>query len=74
MQRLLTSFDTLKDAFADNELAMDIIERETEAAQEWIIENTPEDPERSPRTLGSVETSAPPQGARSIFDDIDDEH
>ena len=72
MQQLLTSFDTLEDVFADDEFAMRIIEREIEATQEWIAENTPEEPERSPRTLGSVETAAPPQSVRSIFDDIDD--
>ena len=72
MELLLTSFDTLKDAFADDQFAVRIIEREIEAAQEWITENTPEEPEWSPRTLGSVESVAPPQGARSIFDDIDD--
>ncbi len=71
MGQLLTWFDNLKDTFADDEVARSIIEREAEAAREWIVENTPEEVERSPRKLGNVETAGAPQGGRSIFDDID---
>ena len=65
MDRLLTAFETLKDAFADDESAICIIERETKAAREWMAENTPEEPEPDPRTLGSVATTALPESARS---------
>ena len=41
------------------------------AQSEWIDENTPEEPERSPRQLGKVEAPVKPQSTRSIFDDID---
>jgi len=40
-------------------------------ANQWIDENTPEEPKRKPRKLGRVETADKPQGGRSIFDDID---
>ena len=62
----------VKGIFADDEVATDIVEQETDAAREWILENTPDEPERSARTLGTVETTEAPQGERSIFDDIDD--
>ena len=71
MQQLLDSFNTLGDAFADDPFAMLIIEREVDTVQEWIADNTPQEWERKPRTLGSVETRTLPQSARSIFDDID---
>lgn len=71
MASLLESFDTLKEHFGEEEEAARIIERETEYANQWIGENTPEEAERKPRKLGRVEESAKPQGARSIFDDID---
>ena len=38
---------------------------------QWIGENTPEEPKRKPRKLGKVETADGPQSGRSIFDDID---
>lgn len=71
LQPLLTSLDTLKSVFADDDVAMNYISRESERAQEWIAENTPEEPERSPRVLSVAETAAQPQSRRSIFDDID---
>lgn len=73
MASLLESFDTLKEYFGEEEEAARIIERETEYANQWIGENTPEEAERKPRKLGWVEETAKPQGARSIFDDIDAE-
>ena len=72
MDQLLAWFDTLKGIFADDEVATDIIEQETDAVREWILENTPDEPERSARTLGTVEATKAPQSERSIFDDIDD--
>ena len=72
MDQLLAWFESLKSIFADDEVATNVIEQETEAAREWILENTPNEPERSARTLGTVETPEAPQGERSIFDDIDD--
>jgi hypothetical protein len=71
MSSLMESFDTLKKHFGDDEEATRIIDRETRYANEWIGENTPEEPKRKPRKLGKVETLDRPDGARSIFDDID---
>ncbi len=71
MQPLLETFDTLKKHFGDDARAAEIIEREADRANEWIAENTPEEPDRKPRTLGKVETPEKPSGARSIFDDVD---
>jgi len=59
----------------EEEDAARIIERETQYANQWVGESTPEEPKRKPRKLGKVEGSDKPQGARSIFDGIDaDEH
>ena len=71
MDQLLVWFDTLKRIFPDDGVATGIIEQEAEAAREWILEKTPDEPARSPRRLGTVETTEAPQGERSIFDDID---
>ena len=56
MQQLLESFEILKKHFGDDARAAEIIERETRRANEWIAENTTEEPDRKPRTLGKVET------------------
>jgi hypothetical protein len=71
MSTLMESFGTLKEYFGDDPDAARIIDRETRHANEWIGENTPEEPKRKSRKLGRVETADRPQGARSIFDDID---
>jgi hypothetical protein len=73
MSSLMESFDTLKKHFGDDAEAAAIINRETRFANEWIGENTPEEPKRKPRKLGKVETADRPDGARSIFDDIDED-
>lgn len=72
LQPLLNSFETLQSVFADDDIAMDYIRRESEGAQQWIAENTEEEPDRGPRVLSVAETEPQPQSARSIFDDIDD--
>jgi hypothetical protein len=71
MQRLLGSFETLKNCFADDQSATKIIDREIRHSNEWIDEHTAEEPKRSPRKLGKVEASDKPNSARSVFDDID---
>lgn len=71
MQQLLEFFDSLKERFGDDESAANLIDRQIRHTSEWIGENTPEEPERSPRKLGKVEASEKPQSTRSIFDDID---
>jgi hypothetical protein len=73
MSSLMESFETLKEYFGDDQDAARVIEREERYANEWIGENTPEEPKRKPRKLGKVETAAKPAGDRSIFDDIDDD-
>ena len=71
MQQLLELFDSLKKQFGDDESAAKLIDREIRRTNEWIDENTPEEPERTPRKLGKVEAPEKPQSTRSIFDDID---
>lgn len=71
IQQLLTTFETLKKCFGDDEGAMRIIDCQTQRANEWVDENTGETPERSSRELGNVEAPEQTQGTRSIFDDID---
>jgi hypothetical protein len=73
MSSLMESLDTLKKVFGDDQEAVDIIDRETCYANEWIGENTPEEPKRKPRKLGKVETADRPDGGRSVFDDIDED-
>ena len=72
MQSTIESFDALKRRFSDDADAVKIIERETELANAWIVETDPPEPQRSPRTLGTVEPAEEKRGTRSIFDDIDD--
>ena len=71
MQPLLESFETLRSRFGDDAHVTSIVDRETRLANEWIAENMPPEPDRTPRTLGSIETPEKPPGDRSIFDDID---
>jgi hypothetical protein len=71
MRRLFESLQVLKKRFGDDESAAKIIDREIRQANDWVSDNTPEEPERSRRTLGKVEAPEKPQSARSIFDDID---
>ena len=71
MQRVLDSFETLKNQFGDDENATRIVERETSLANDWIGENKQEEPEMTPRVIGKVETLDKAHGSRSIFDDID---
>lgn len=72
MQNVLESFNTLKKRFSEDADAVNIIQRETDLANEWIAETEPSEPSVSPRTLGTVEPSEGKHGSRSIFDDIDD--
>lgn len=71
MYQLHSSFDTLKQCFANDVAALEIIDREIRSANEWIDENSIEEPERKPRKLGKVGTHESSNATRSIFDDID---
>jgi energy-coupling factor transporter ATP-binding protein EcfA2 len=71
IQQLLEFFQCLKERFGDDESAAKLIDHEINQTNEWIGENTPDEPERSPRKLGRVEVSEKPLTTRSIFDDID---
>jgi hypothetical protein len=71
MQQFLASLYYLRKCFLDDEGAVEIIDRETDYANEWIGEQAEDETGRSPRRLGSVDAPQKPQGARSIFDDID---
>ena len=71
MQSILDSFSTLKKRFSEDENAINLIERETDLANEWIAESEPPEPKISPRTLGTVDPSDEKHSTSSIFDDID---
>jgi len=71
MQQLLEFFGSLKERFGDDESAVKLIDRQIQHTSEWISENTPEEPERSPRKLGKIRAPDESHSARSIFDDID---
>jgi hypothetical protein len=71
MYQILSSFETLKKCFANDEDAVKNIDREIRHANEWISEHTPDEPKRKPRTLGTVGTPESSNTARSVFDDID---
>ncbi|HKG60878.1 MAG TPA: hypothetical protein VKB05_14050 [Pyrinomonadaceae bacterium] len=71
MQQLLELFDSLKGRFSYDETALNLIQSQVGHTNDWIEENTPAEPERSSRTLGSVDSPEKPRGSRSIFDDID---
>ena len=71
IQPLLEFFESLKAQFGDDENAVQVIDHELSLTHQWIYENTAEEPERTPRELGKVETPKGPQSERSIFDDID---
>ena len=71
MQQLLEFFESLKERFGDDESAVELIDQQISRTNEWIGENTPDEPERSPRKLGKVEALEKPPTTRSIFDDID---
>ena len=44
MSSLMESFETLKEHFGDDQDATRIIDRETQSANQWMGENTPEEP------------------------------
>ena len=71
MQRLLEFFNSLKERLGDDQSTINVIDRQIECTKNWIDENTPEEPKRSPRKLEKVEVTAELRSARSIFDDID---
>jgi len=73
MQDLIESLSTLKKCFNDDDNAVEVIERETCLANEWIAETEPPEPKVSPRALGAVEPAEEKRGTRSIFDDIADD-
>jgi hypothetical protein len=70
---LLESLDTLKGYFGEDPEASRIIDSQIRRANEWIGENTPDEPKRKPRKLGNVESAERLDGTRSIFDDIDED-
>lgn len=71
LDHFLDNLKTLKKKFGDDPEAVRAIEREIDLAKDWISDNDHELPDREPRPLGTTGTSDKPQGARSIFDDID---
>jgi Novel STAND NTPase 3/Restriction endonuclease len=72
MEPLKDCFEALTNVFADDDEVEAIVKRETSRLNEWIVDNTEEEPEDKPsRTLGDVETPEEFHDARSIFDDID---
>jgi hypothetical protein len=75
MQPLLDSLSALKQEFAGESEILSAIDWEIELAQQWISDNTDEDPNESrpTRTFGHLDTSDRPGAqTRGIFDDVDD--
>ncbi|MCS0591345.1 hypothetical protein ACFQ09_11455 [Massilia norwichensis] len=73
MQDFLESLSTLKRRFSNDDSVVNVIERETCLADEWVAETEPPEPNVSPRALGAVEPVEERRGNRSIFDDIADD-
>jgi hypothetical protein len=73
MQQLIEFFGSLKKQFGDDESAIQLIDREIRHTNQWIDENTPEEPRRRPPKLAKMEDAEKPKSTRSIFDDIDAE-
>lgn len=72
MQQLFELFGSLKKQFSNDASAVKLIDREIRLANEWIGENTPEEPERIERKLDELEAKEKPLSTRSIFEDVDE--
>jgi hypothetical protein len=72
MQQLLDGFEILRRQFGSESEANEILDRESELVNDWIVEHAPEEPDRSPRRMGAVDTIHSTKSTRSIFDDIDE--
>ena len=53
MQQFLEFLSSLEERFGDDEDAIKLIDRQMRYTNEWIGENTPEEPEKSPRAWKS---------------------
>lgn len=73
MSSLMEILATLKKQFGDEKETVSIIDRETKYANSWIAEHTSDEPLRKERKLGKVAEPRGWRGARSIFDDVDDD-
>ena len=71
MQPFLDTLDILKKHFCNHIQTNDIIEKQMDQVNEWISNNTNEEPEIEPQLLGNIENRSHPDNSRSIFDDID---
>jgi energy-coupling factor transporter ATP-binding protein EcfA2 len=71
MQDTIEFFDTLKEQFSDDSIAIDIIESELKIVNKWIAEADTPEPEISPRKLDALGGVDEKNSIRSIFDDID---
>lgn len=73
MQDTIDMFGILKEQFSDDSITIDIIEKELEKVNEWIMEVEPPEPEPkiSPRKLDVLGETNKKYSMRSIFDDID---
>ncbi|MCY4090695.1 MAG: hypothetical protein OXF62_07745 [Caldilineaceae bacterium] len=70
MQPHLDFLNSLLREFGEDPSAAEQIEREEDLTYQWIAENEIDELERSPRQLGSIESTYGPETTRSIFDDI----
>lgn len=72
MGPLRDCFEALTSEFIDDDEVQTIVKRETSRLDEWIVDNTEEEPDDQPsRTLGDVEMPDQYDDTRSIFDDVD---
>jgi hypothetical protein len=71
MQHLLESLDILMANFGRDTHTARVIQTQMDLVNYWIAENTVNEPEIEPRTLGSIAIPESATKTRSIFDDVD---
>ena len=71
MQPFLDTLEILKKHFGNNIQTNKIIGEQIDLANDWISENTVEEPEIEIEALGNIDAKEPGILSRSIFDDID---
>jgi len=71
IQPFLDTLEILKKHFGNNIQTNKIIGEQIDLANDWISENTVEEPEIEIEALGNIDAKEPGILSRSIFDDID---
>jgi energy-coupling factor transporter ATP-binding protein EcfA2 len=71
MQRFLDNLEILKKHFGNDFQTNGIIEEQMDLVNDWISENTVEEPDFDIQALGNIDAQEPGVLSRSVFDDID---